>query len=146
TSLQFSIPYSQLQVYVIVKNTNNQTGNNVFPNSYLLVMVNGDRVWNPNSVGSSKPQAEEDNMEIEETRVGDEAFVMQIVVVCDAEDNNSDLDSRTEDNESEENDEDAELKNCVCRYFEGGDCYDGMTGVDKVFDYHTSYRAAAAFS
>ncbi|CAH8824814.1 unnamed protein product [Trichobilharzia szidati] len=72
TSLQFYIPYLQIALHAIARNTDNQTGNNVFPHPHLLIMVEGDRVWDPNSASESKPQTDENHMAVDETESGDE--------------------------------------------------------------------------
>ncbi|CAH8649946.1 unnamed protein product [Heterobilharzia americana] len=71
-SRQFFIPYSQITLHAIAKNTIDQTRdqpNNLFPHPHLLVMVDGDRVWDPNATESrceTKSQDEENGMVVSE--------------------------------------------------------------------------------
>ncbi|KAH8869247.1 Methylosome subunit pICln isoform 1 [Schistosoma japonicum] len=71
-SKQFFIPYSQITLHAIAKNTVDQTGdqpNNLFPYPHLLVMVDGDRVWDPNSasnLSNVKLEDEQDGMIVDE--------------------------------------------------------------------------------
>ncbi|CAI2734835.1 unnamed protein product [Schistosoma spindalis] len=71
TSKQFFIPYSQITLHAIARNTVDQTGdhpNNLFPHPHLLVMIDGDRVWDSNNtddLSDKKSQNEQDGMQID---------------------------------------------------------------------------------
>ncbi|CAH8662243.1 unnamed protein product [Schistosoma guineensis] len=71
TSKQFFIPYSQITLHAIARNTVDQTGdhpNNLFPHPHLLVMIDGDRVWDSNNtdnLSDTKSQNEQDGMQID---------------------------------------------------------------------------------
>ncbi|CAH8598020.1 unnamed protein product [Schistosoma turkestanicum] len=80
TSKQFFIPYSQITLHAIARNTVDQTGdhpNNVFPHPHLLVMIDGDRVWDSNTTNTTtnntKPEEDEPNvMQIDEAGSNEE--------------------------------------------------------------------------
>ncbi|THD25727.1 Nucleotide-sensitive chloride current inducer [Fasciola hepatica] len=76
---QFSVPYTQITLHAISKDPQNaasgdQNATVVFPHPHLLLMIDGDRLWNSDPVHSSSdgPVGTEEKMAVD----GDEVRVI----------------------------------------------------------------------